>query len=112
MLTNINKILSFMKNARNNGQSFDVIFHCIDGQVKIQSLILVAASNFWKNLLLGNPDIKSFKIIIPDIARKSLESILSVMYDGVASNRRNILSDAKTIFPDLDLNINEAEPSE
>jgi hypothetical protein len=34
------------------------------------------------------------------------------MYDGVASNRRNILSDAKTIFPDLDLNINEAEPSE
>jgi hypothetical protein len=112
MSNNIDKILSVLKATRGNGQSFDVIFHCIGGQVKIQSLILVAASNFWKNLLLGNPDITSVNIILPDIERNSLESILSVMYDGFALNRRNILSDAETIFPDLNLNIDEAEPSE
>ena len=103
MLTNIIKILSFMKNARNNGQSrsgqdskFDPI-RCQQLLEKISHLVILTLNH-----------LKSSS----DIARKSFESILSVLYDGVASNRRNILSDAKTIFPDLDLNINEAEPSE
>ena len=43
--------------------------------------------------------------------RNSFESILSVMHDRFASTQSNIKSDAKTTFPDIDLNINEAEPS-
>ena len=106
------KILSFLKNTRGSSQSSDVIFHCIDGKVKIQSLILDAASTFWKNLLLDSPEITSFKIIIPDIERNSLESILSLVYDGVTLNQKYILSKDKHIFPDLDLTIYESEPCE
>ena len=108
----IEKILSFFKNTRTSSQSSDVIFYCIDGQVKIQSLILVAASTFWKNLLLDSRDFSSFKIIIPDMERNKLESILSLVYDGATLNRKNILSEAKNIFPDLDLTIYESEPCE
>ena len=109
MSKSIDKILFFLKNTRGTGEISDVTFHCKDGQVKMQSLLLVAASNFWKNLLLGNPDTTTFKIIIPDMERINLESLLSLLYDGFALNRKNILSEAKTIFPDLELNINEAE---
>ena len=56
MSKSIDKILFFLKNTRGTGEISDVTFHCKDGQVKMQSLLLVAASNFWKNLLLGNPD--------------------------------------------------------
>ena len=108
----IEKILSFLKNTRTSSQSSDVIFYCIDGQVKIQSLILVAASTFWKNLLLDSRDFSSFKIIIPDMERNNLESILSLVYDGATLNRKNILSEAKNILPDLDLTIYESEPCE
>ena len=80
------KILSFLKNTRGSSQSSDVIFHFIDGKVKIQSLIFVAVNTFWKNLLLDSPEITPFKIIIPDMERNSLDSILSLLYDGVTLN--------------------------
>ena len=55
-VSNLDKILSFLRDKSSCDQSFNVIFQCKDGQIRIQSLILIAASNFWKNLLLDNPD--------------------------------------------------------
>ena len=108
-VSNLDKILSFLRDKSSCDQSFNVIFQCKDGQIRIQSLILIAASNFWKNLLLDNPDNDSFKVLIPDIERNTLDSILSVLYAGFASNRRNISSEVKTIFPDLEIDVTAAD---
>ena len=92
-VSNLDKILSFMRDKSSFEHSLNVIFQCKDGQLMIQSLILIAASNFWKNLLLENTDNDNFKILIPDIERIALDSILSVLYEGFASNRQNISSE-------------------
>ena len=111
-VSNLGKILSFMRDRSSCEHSLNVIFQCKDGQLMIQSLILIAASNFWKNLLLNNTDNDNIKILIPDIERNALDSILSVLYEGFASNRQNISSEVKTIFPDLDIDIAAANSNE
>ena len=99
----------WLRDKSSYDQSFNVICHCKDGQIKIQTRFLIAAINFRNNLLFDNSDNDSFKVLIPDIERNMVDSILAVLYAGFASNLRNISSEVQAIFPDLETDITAAD---
>ena len=76
-------------------------------EVEIQSVILFAASNFWKSILRDNPDISDYKIEVPDIEKHVILSIFSLLYQGCAQNEKNFEAEANLILPDLVFEITE-----
>ena len=106
-ISNNQNILSLVRGERNNGH--DISFQCKDGIVEMQSVILVAASNFWKEILEDIPDVT---IATPDIEKHVLISIFSLLYDGFVSNSKNILCEANIILPDLVFDITDEGPNE
>ena len=104
-LSNKNNIFSYLKDEQKNNH--DVNFRCKDGEVGIQSIILFAASNFWKCILSDNPDISEYKMEVPDIEKHVILSIFSLLYEGCAQNEKNFEAEANIILPDLVFEITE-----
>ena len=110
ILLNSNDIFSYLKEEQKN--NCDVSFRCKDGEVKIQSVILFAASNFWKYILRDNPDISDYKIVVPDTEKHIIQSIFTLLYQGYAQNEKDFEAEANMILPDLVFEITKECPIE
>ena len=110
--SNKNNIFSYLKDEENN--NCDVSFQCKGGEIKIQSAILFAASNFWKCILKDIPYMSDYQVEVPDIEKHVIQSILqsifSLLYQGCAQNEKNFEAEANIILPDLVFEITEESP--
>ena len=107
---NNDNIFAYLKDEQK--YNCDISFQCKDGVVRIQSFILFAASNFWKCILIDNPDISDYKIEVPDIEKHVLLSIFSLLFQGCAVNEKSFEAEANIILPDLIFDITEECPIE
>ena len=108
--SNKNNIFSYLKDEENN--NCDVSFQCKGGEIKIQSAILFAASNFWKCILKDIPYMSDYQVEVPDIEKHVMQSIISLLYQGCAQNEKNFEAEAYIILPDLVFEITKESPIE